>query len=97
MENNVQHNGFGKRLLREAERITSNFGMSRIAVISGVGVREYYEKNGYHLDNNYMVKELINKDKYFENLLIMTIFLILLSIFYDIYIYLSLIILKFEM
>ena len=97
MENNVQHNGFGKRLFREAERITSNFGMSRIAVISGVGVREYYEKNGYHLDNNYMVKELINKDKYFENLLIMTIFLILLSIFYDIYIYLSLIILKFEM
>ena len=97
MENNVQHNGFGKRLLREAERITSNFGMSRIAVISGVGVREYYEKNGYHLDNNYMVKELINKDKYFENLLIMTIFLILLSIFHDIYIYLSLIILKFEM
>jgi len=55
----VQHRGFGRRLMAEAERITrEEFGLARIAVIAGVGVREYYRKLGYELRDTYMVKEL---------------------------------------
>ena len=59
----VQHMGFGKRLIKEAELISRNNGVHKVAIISGVGVREYYEKNGYKLIKDYMIKELI-KDKY---------------------------------
>ncbi|MEI6352884.1 MAG: tRNA uridine(34) 5-carboxymethylaminomethyl modification radical SAM/GNAT enzyme Elp3 [Candidatus Nomurabacteria bacterium] len=54
----AQHVGFGKRLMMEAERISKEKGYKKIAVISGVGVREYYKKIGYHLDGTYMLKEL---------------------------------------
>ena len=56
----VQHRGLGRRLLQEAERIARlEFGASRIAVISGVGAREYFRSEfGYELDGAYMVKEL---------------------------------------
>ena len=54
-----QHIGLGRRLLQEAERIArEEFGAKKIAVISGVGVRDYYRKNGYKLEGNYMVKKL---------------------------------------
>jgi len=29
-----------------------------MAIISGIGVREYYRKLGYHLEGTYMIKEL---------------------------------------
>ena len=54
----VQHLGLGKKLLLEAESIASKQGYKKIAVISGIGVREYYQKNGYHLEGTYMVKNL---------------------------------------
>jgi len=53
-----QHRGFGKRLLEEAENISRKSGYKKIAVISGVGVREYYRKFGYTLEGTYMVKKL---------------------------------------
>jgi len=54
-----QHIGLGKKLILEAERIAQDeFGMKKIAVISGVGVRNYYRKNGYRLQDTYMVKTL---------------------------------------
>ncbi len=31
---------------------------NRVAVISGVGAREYYKKLGYKLEDSYMVKEI---------------------------------------
>ncbi len=52
-----QHRGFGERLLREAEEIAKE-KYDRIAIISGVGVREYYRKLGYKLLNGYMIKEI---------------------------------------
>ncbi len=53
----VQHLGFGRKLLAEAERITKDeYGLSKISVISGVGVREYYRKNGYDLVGTYIQK-----------------------------------------
>jgi len=56
---NVQHIGLGKRLITEAERIArEEFKIKKIAVISGVGVRDYYRKLGYELKDEYMVKEL---------------------------------------
>lgn len=55
----VQHFGLGKRLLREAERIAKEeWGAKRLAVIAGIGAREYFQKEGYNLLQTYMVKEL---------------------------------------
>ncbi|MBI3088584.1 MAG: tRNA uridine(34) 5-carboxymethylaminomethyl modification radical SAM/GNAT enzyme Elp3 [Candidatus Omnitrophica bacterium] len=56
-EEAVQHRGFGRRLIAEAERIArEEFGRTRMAVIAGVGVREYYRRLGYELRDTYMVK-----------------------------------------
>lgn len=52
-----QHQGLGKKLIAEAEKITrGEFNLKKIAVTSGVGVRDYYRKLGYRLDRSYMVK-----------------------------------------
>ena len=54
-----QHRGFGRELVREAERIAKEeWGVSRIIVISGVGVRNYYRKLGYERIGPYMGKNL---------------------------------------
>ncbi|MDO9230920.1 MAG: tRNA uridine(34) 5-carboxymethylaminomethyl modification radical SAM/GNAT enzyme Elp3 [bacterium] len=54
-----QHIGLGKKLILEAEKITKKeFGLDRIVVISGVGVRGYYRKLGYKLKDSYMVKKI---------------------------------------
>ena len=53
-----QHIGLGKKLMKEAERIAKENGYKRLAVISGVGVREYYKKLGYKLEGPYMIKSL---------------------------------------
>lgn len=55
--NAFQHRGFGESLLREAEEIAKE-KYDKIAVISGVGVREYYRRLGYRLKGGYMVKRL---------------------------------------
>lgn len=55
----VQHSGLGKKLVQEAEKIARReFRLPKIAVISGVGVRDYYRKLGYRLQDEYMVKKL---------------------------------------
>lgn len=56
--NEGQHVGIGKKLMKEAEKISKENGFKKLAVISGVGVREYYRKLGYELKGYYMVKEL---------------------------------------
>uniref|UniRef100_A0A7M4E3F1 Elongator complex protein 3 n=1 Tax=Crocodylus porosus TaxID=8502 RepID=A0A7M4E3F1_CROPO len=54
-----QHQGFGMLLMEEAERIAKEeHGARKIAVISGVGTRDYYRKIGYELEGPYMVKKL---------------------------------------
>ncbi len=43
-----QHQGFGTLLMEEAERIARDeHGSVKLAVISGVGTRDYYRKLGY--------------------------------------------------
>jgi len=55
----VQHTGLGKKLMAEAEKIAKKeTDLKRIAVISGIGVRNYYKKLGYGLKDEYMVKSL---------------------------------------
>ncbi|CAL8311933.1 unnamed protein product [Lota lota] len=55
-----QHQGFGMMLMEEAERIASEeHGSCKLAVISGVGTRNYYRKLGYELEGPYMVKDLL--------------------------------------
>jgi len=53
-----QHNGFGKKLVMTSEIIAWWYGYKQIAIISGVGVRNYYKKMGYELKDTYMVKTL---------------------------------------
>jgi len=54
-----QHKGLGKKLIKEAEKITKKeFGLEKIAVIAGVGTRNYFRKLGYKLKNTYMVKTI---------------------------------------
>jgi elongator complex protein 3 len=53
----TQHKGIGKLLMEKAEEITKENKIKKLAVISGVGVREYYRKIGYVLEGFYMVKE----------------------------------------
>ncbi len=53
-----QHKGLGKKLIIMAEKITREKGIAKVAVISGVGVRDYYRHIGYRLENTYMVKRL---------------------------------------
>jgi elongator complex protein 3 len=54
-----QHNGFGQKLVKTAEEISKQHKYNKIAVISGVGVREYYKnKCGYHLEGTYMVRNI---------------------------------------
>ena len=55
-----QHQGIGTLLMEEAERIARDeHGTGRIAVISGVGTRDYYRRLGYWLEGPYMVKDLL--------------------------------------
>lgn len=55
-EGEIQHKGIGSKLLSELERIAESKGIKRIDVISGVGVRGYYENKGYELRGYYMSK-----------------------------------------
>lgn len=83
----IQHRGFGKLLLALAENKAYNNKYREIAVISGVGVREYYRKYGYQLkfDTEYMFKKITYKT-YINNLYIIFYFLVK-NIIYNIYDY----------
>ncbi len=55
----VQHKGLGRKLIKQVEVIVKKeFDLSKIAVISGIGVRNYYRKLGYRLNKLYMIKYL---------------------------------------
>ena len=58
-ENEIQHSGLGKNLMKEAEKISKEeFDAKKLLVISAVGTREYYQKLGYSLYGPYMSKPL---------------------------------------
>ncbi len=54
-----QHKGLGRKLLKEAERITKKeFGLDKITVIAAIGVQNYYKKFDYKIRETYMYKKL---------------------------------------
>jgi elongator complex protein 3 len=56
-EGKAQHLGLGTELLKAAEKIAHQIGYPKIAVISAIGTREYYQKRGFELDGLYQTKE----------------------------------------
>lgn len=57
----TQHKGFGSLLMKTAETIIVQNGLTKSAVIAGVGAREYYRaKHEYELEGTYMIKKLKN-------------------------------------
>jgi len=54
----AQHLGLGAQLIREAERRTREAGYQRLVVISAIGTREYYRKQGFERGELYMEKDL---------------------------------------
>jgi ELP3 family radical SAM enzyme/protein acetyltransferase len=59
----AQHLGIGKQLLLMAEIIALKEGYDQMAIISGIGVRDYYRKRGYTLRGTYMMKDLFALDE----------------------------------
>jgi elongator complex protein 3 len=58
-ESGYQHEGYGRKLLAEAEHRAREAGYKKLAVISGIGVREYYRRKlGYVQDGPYVSKRL---------------------------------------
>ncbi len=51
-----QHRGYGTELLAYAEEVAKDAGFGKISIISGIGAREYYRRQGYILDGVYMSK-----------------------------------------
>ncbi len=58
LKTKIQHKGLGKKLMKQAENISKQNGYTKISVISGIGVREYYRKLGYKLDSTYLIKNI---------------------------------------
>jgi elongator complex protein 3 len=54
----TQHKGLGKQLVKKTEEIAKKNNVKRLYVIAGVGVREYFYKQGYKLDGYYVSKLL---------------------------------------
>jgi len=55
----IQHCGLGSKLLQKAEEIARDLGWSKLAVISGVGVRDYYRQRGYLDEGHFFVKNTL--------------------------------------
>ncbi|MFW9948692.1 MAG: tRNA uridine(34) 5-carboxymethylaminomethyl modification radical SAM/GNAT enzyme Elp3 [Candidatus Thorarchaeota archaeon] len=55
----IQHLGYGKLLMNNAERIAlDDYDAKKLAVISGIGVRDWFYELGYKLDGPYVSKML---------------------------------------
>lgn len=86
--NNVQHYGFGTRLLKEAERIAFANGFDDISVISGIGVKPYYRKRGYDDEGYYLTKSLFTLRNFLTTtrglrIVFLVIIIIMIFIFTD--------------
>jgi ELP3 family radical SAM enzyme/protein acetyltransferase len=69
--NGVQHIGLGKQLISKAEEIVLSHNLTKISVISGVGVRNYYIKQGFEPtdgDGKFLIKTIdSNKQTHLPN------------------------------
>ena len=53
-----QHMGFGRKLLAEAEERATDAGANRVLVLSALGTKQYYRREGYRSLGPYMCKEV---------------------------------------
>ena len=83
-QGNIQHRGFGKKLLKRAEWISTLKGYKKLAVIVSPGTREYYRKRGYFLgERGYMYKSSLYK--YFIDALPLLLIIVAIGlVFYSI-------------
>ncbi len=54
----AQHAGLGAQLIEQAAGLAREAGFRRLAVISAIGTREYYRKQGFELGELYMTRSL---------------------------------------
>lgn len=54
----TQHQGLGKNLIKLAKDISKESGFKKLAVISAIGTRDYYKKNGFELTGLYQITNL---------------------------------------
>jgi elongator complex protein 3 len=54
----AQHIGLGTALLQRAEELAQENGFRRLAVISAIGTRRYYEGRGFRRGELYLIKDL---------------------------------------
>lgn len=86
--NKSQHKGFGKKLLKHAEMIAIKNDYRRIAVISGVGTRNYYRNNGYNIDSElgcYQIKLFDNKIHKIYDIIILSLISVIFAFIVKIY------------
>ncbi len=57
-QSKTQHQGLGKKLVKEAEIICQKKGYKKLAVISAIGTKEYYSKLGFKKEGLYMTKDI---------------------------------------
>ena len=56
----IQHRGYGKLLMKNVEKISfEDFDAKKLAVISGLGVRDWFYEQGYKLEGPYVSKILV--------------------------------------
>ncbi len=46
-EGKTQHRGYGKKLINSAKKLATEKGFTKLSVISAIGTREYYRKQGF--------------------------------------------------
>lgn len=58
-QESLQHRGYGKQLIQQAEKICyEEFDKKHLFVLSGVGVKQYYRTLGFYDDGQYLCKNL---------------------------------------
>ena len=82
-KSNSQHRGIGGSMLRIAEGISVREDFNKMAIISGVGVRGFYRKNGYKLEENYMTKILTYNILNYITPFMIEVFMLVIVILYS--------------
>lgn len=60
LDGKAQHLGLGSKLVEFAQKIATKIGYQKIAVISSIGTRKYYQKFGFEKEGLYQTKNLEN-------------------------------------
>src|SRR5271157_203917 len=55
---NWQHRGYGAELLKTAEELAKESGFKKLAILSGIGAKQYYLKLGFQYDGPYMSRRI---------------------------------------